>query len=535
MNVSAPIRVLISDALSEQCLRIFHNKGIDTHFDPALGKNPNKLLAVIGDFDGLAIRSATRVHADIIKAGKKLRVIGRAGIGVDNIDMAAASKHGIVVMNTPFGNSITTAEHTIAMLLALARQIPKAHISTRSGLWQKSKFTGVEITNKTLGIIGCGNIGKIVAERARGLAMRVVAYDPYLSETAACALHIKKVDLDSLLKTADFITLHTPLTDKTRNILDRDRLALLKPDARLINCARGGLVDESALADAITNGRIAGAAFDVFVSEPPAKDNPLLALDQVIVTPHLGAATVEAQENVAVQIAETMADYLTTGAVNNALNMPSISAAQARAMHPWLKLANHIGRYIGQMTHTPISTVSITYDGLVCDMNLAVLDTQIITALIQQNISGANMVSSPLIAKAKGINIHRTTQGKSGVFDGYIKVGIVTNGRTVAIAGTVFSGSEPRFIQIKDIDIEVAIGQHMLYLSHQDALGVVGTLGTILGNHGINIAHLNLGRNNDTGQAIAMLYVDGALSETILTNLRETGLFRTVQALTFDV
>jgi D-3-phosphoglycerate dehydrogenase len=355
-------KVLVSDKLSETAIQIFRDRGIDVDFDPSIGKDKDKLLAVIDQYDGLAIRSATKATEKIINAATNLKVIGRAGIGVDNIDRAAASKKGVIVMNTPFGNMITTAEHAIAMMFAVARQIPEASASTHAGKWEKSNFMGVELTGKTLGVIGAGNIGGIVCERALGLKMKVVAYDPFLSEERAEKLGVQKVELDDLLARADFITLHVPKTEQTSNILNAEAIAKMKPGVRVINCARGGLVDEAALAEALKSGHVAGAAFDVFEVEP-ATDSPLFNLPNVVCTPHLGAATTEAQENVAVQVAEQMSDYLLTGAVTNALNMPSVTAEEAKIMGPWLALAGHLGAFIGQMTSEPIKAINILYDG----------------------------------------------------------------------------------------------------------------------------------------------------------------------------
>src|SRR3569833_1186516 len=355
-------KVLISDALSPAAVQIFKDRGIEVDFQPALGKDKEKLSELVGNYDGLAIRSATKVSPKILEKAKNLKVIGRAGIGVDNVDIPAATARGIIVMNTPFGNSITTAEHAISLMLALARQIPEADRSTQAGKWEKNKFMGVEITGKTLGIIGCGNIGSIVADRALGLRMKVIAFDPFLSPERAVDIGVEKVELDDLFKRADFITLHTPLTDKTRNILDATALNKTKKGVRIINCARGGLVDENALRAALASGHVAGAAFDVFVTEP-ATENVLFGHPNVICTPHLGASTTEAQENVALQIAEQMSDYLLSGAITNAINFPSISAEDAPKLKPFVELAEKLGSFAGQLTETGIGKVTITYEG----------------------------------------------------------------------------------------------------------------------------------------------------------------------------
>ena len=376
------VKVLVSDKLSETAVQIFRDRGIDVTFEPGLGKDKERLLEVIGEYDGLAIRSATKVSDKVLEAATNLKVIGRAGIGVDNVDIPAASKKGVIVMNTPFGNSITTAEHAIAMMFAVARQIPEASTSTHAGKWEKSRFMGVELTGKTLGIIGAGNIGSIVINRAQGLKMKVIAYDPFLSEERADKLGVEKVELDALLGRADFITMHVPLTDKTKNILSREAIAKLKPGVRIVNCARGGLVDEEALAEALKDGRVAGAAFDVFAVEP-ATESPLFNLPNVVVTPHLGAATTEAQENVALQVAEQMSDYLLTGAVSNALNMPSVTAEEAKVMGPWVKLAGHLGAFVGQLTDEPIRAINLLYDGQVAEMNTAALNASAVAGIMK--------------------------------------------------------------------------------------------------------------------------------------------------------
>ena len=526
-------KVLVSDKLSETAVQIFRDRGIDVDFMPDLGKDKDKLAEVIGQYDGLAIRSATKVTPKILEAATNLKVVGRAGIGTDNVDKEAASKKGVIVMNTPFGNMITTAEHAIAMMFAVARQIPEASASTHAGKWEKSKFMGVELTGKTLGVIGAGNIGGIVCDRARGLKMKVIAFDPFLGQEKADKMGVEKVELDDLLKRADFITLHVPLTDGTRNILSRENLEKTKKGVRIINCARGGLVDEQALADLLTSGHVAGAAFDVF-SEEPAKVNPLFNLPNVVCTPHLGAATTEAQENVALQVAEQMSNYLLDGAVENALNMPSMTAEEAKVMGPWVKLADHLGNFIGQMTDEPIEAINILYDGSASQMNLAALNCSVIAGIMKKANPDVNMVSAPVIAKERGVKISTTNQDKSGAFEGYIKVTVVTGKRERSIAGTVFSDGKPRFIQIKGINIDAEVGAHMLYTTNEDVPGIIGTLGATMGKHGVNIANFTLGRAAAGGEAIALLYLDSALRSDIVADLTATGLFQQVKPLAFD-
>ncbi len=527
-------KVIVSDKLSETAVQIFRERGIEVDYDPAIGRDRNRLLKVIGRYDGLAIRSATRVTAGLLAAADNLKVVGRAGIGVDNIDIPAASGKGVIVMNTPFGNAITTAEHAVSMMMAVARQIPEANASTHAGKWEKLRFMGVELTNKTLGLIGCGNIGSVVADRAIGLRMKVIAYDPFLGEERTRALGVAKVELEELLSRADFITLHVPLTDKTRNILSADAIARTRPGVRIINCARGGLVDEAALAGALISGHVAGAAFDVF-SEEPATDNPLFNLPNVVVTPHLGAATTEAQENVALQLAEQMSDYLLTGAVQNALNMPSVTAEEAVTMGPWLTLVRHLGSFVGQMTDEPVQAINILYDGHVAGMNLDALDCGVIAGMMKATNPDVNMVSAPIAAAERGIRISRTTQAKTGVFDAYVKLSVVTASMERSIAGTVFSDGKPRFIQIKGINIDAEIGRHMLYTTNEDVPGIIGALGRTMGDNGVNIANFTLGRKEAGGEAIALLYVDQPVAPAVLKKLFDTGLFHSVRPLAFEM
>lgn len=527
-------KVLVSDALSETAVQIFRDRGVEVDYRPELGKDKEALAAVIGEYDGLAIRSATKVTEKLLEKATRLKVIGRAGIGVDNVDIPAASKRGVIVMNTPFGNSVTTAEHAIAMMFAVARQLPEASVSTHAGKWEKNRFMGVELFNKTLGVIGAGNIGGIVIDRARGLHMKVLAYDPFLSEERAAEIGARKVELDELLAKADFITLHVPLTDKTRNILSAEALAATKPGVRIINCARGGLIDEEALAAALKSGQVAGAALDVFATEP-ATESPLFNLPNVVVTPHLGASTTEAQENVALQVAEQMADYLLTGAVSNALNMPSVTAAEAAVMGPWIKLAGHLGGFVGQMTDEPIKAINILYDGVAAGMNLQALNAAVIAGVMKVVNPDANMVSAPIVARERGIQIATTTQDKSGVYDGYIKVTMLSGEREKAIAGTVFSDGKPRFIQIRGINVDAEIGAHMMYTRNLDVPGVIGTLGMTLGGLGVNMANFTLGRSAEGGDAIAITYLDQPLRPDVQEALLKTGKFEQVRPLHFEV
>ncbi|MEF2072809.1 phosphoglycerate dehydrogenase [Consotaella aegiceratis] len=527
-------RVLVSDKLSTTAVQIFKDRGVDVDYLPDVGKDKDKLLEIIGEYDGLAIRSATKVTEKVIAATDRLKVIGRAGIGVDNVDIPAASRKGIIVMNTPFGNSITTAEHAIALMFALARQLPAADASTQAGKWEKNRFMGVEITGKTLGIIGCGNIGSIVATRGVGLKMKVVAFDPFLSAERAAQLGVEKVELDDLFKRADFITLHTPLTDKTRGIIDAAGIAKMKDGVRIINCARGGLVVEADLVEALKSGKVAGAGIDVFETEP-AKESPLFGLDNVVCTPHLGASTQEAQENVALQVAQQMADYLVDGAVSNALNMPSITAEEAPILTPFVRLAEILGSFTGQVTENPIEEVEILYDGAPASMNTKALTSAALAGLLKPLVQTVNMVSAPIMAKERGIRLSEVRRDKTGVFDGYIKVTVKTEKQTRSIAGTCFQDGKPRFIQIKGINMEAEVGRYMLYTTNQDTPGVIGQLGMTFGKNGVNIANFQLGRDEQGGNAIALLYLDEEPSEAFLAQIRALDAIGQAKPLVFDI
>ena len=525
-------RVLISDKLSPQAKQIFEDNGIETDVKTGLGRD--ELIGIIARYDGLAGRSATRATETVIAAADNLRVIGRAGIGVDNIDIPAATAKGIIVMNTPFGNSITTAEHAIALMLALARQVPEANSSTKASKWEKSRFMGVELTSKVLGLIGCGNIGSIVADRAIGLRMKVIAFDPFLSPARAADIGVEKVGLDDLFRRADFISLHTPLTDKTRNIIDARAFELMKPGVRLINCARGGLVVEDALKTALESGRVAGAALDVFETEP-AKDNPLFAFENVICTPHLGAATSEAQENVAAQVAEQMSDYLLTGAVSNAINMPSITAEEAPKLKPYIALAEQLGSFAGQLTESGITAIRLEYAGDVGEMNTRALSSAALAGLLRPALPDVNMVSAPVVAKERGVAVEEVLRGRDGVYDNYIRLDVRTERQQRSVAGTVFSDGKPRIIQVKGINLEAEFSGDMLYITNEDKPGFIGALGTTLGDAGVNIATFHLGRQQEGGDAIALLAVDGQVAPDVLANLERLPHVQQAKPLAFPV
>ena len=525
-------RVLISDALSPAAIAIFKERGVEVDFQPDLGKDKDKLAAIIGDYDGLAIRSATKVTAKILEQATRLQVIGRAGIGVDNVDIPAATQKGVIVMNTPFGNSITTAEHAIAMMFALARQIPSADTSTQAGKWEKNRFMGVEITAKTLGIIGCGNIGAIVADRAIGLHMRVIAFDPFLSPERALDLGVEKVELEELLARADIITLHTPLTAQTKNILSADSLARTKKGVRIINCARGGLVDEHALRALLDTGHIAGAAFDVFAEEP-ATANILFGHPNVVCTPHLGAATTEAQENVALQVAEQMSDYLMRGAISNAVNFPSITAEEAPKLRPFIALAEKLGSFAGQLTDSGLKEIRITYQGDVASLKIKALTASAIAGVLRPALQDVNVVSAPVVAKERGIVIEETVREEEGDYESLITLEVVTDELSRSVSGTVFHDGKPRIVDIKGIKVDAEFGPSMIYVTNEDKPGFIGRFASLLGNAGVNIATFALGRDAEGGSAIALVEIDGATPPHILQGVQRLPGVKQARALVF--
>jgi D-3-phosphoglycerate dehydrogenase / 2-oxoglutarate reductase len=511
-------RVLIADEMSPRAAEILRSRGLDVEVRPGLA--PADLAIAVADCEGLVVRSATKVTASVIASADRLRVIGRAGIGVDTVDVSAATQRGVVVMNTPYGNAITTAEHAIAHMLALARQLPAADRSTRAGKWEKSRFLGVELTGKTLGIIGCGNIGSIVADRAHGLHMKVIAYDPFLSEERARDLNVEKLDLDTLLQRADFITLHVPLTDATRNIIDAAAIAKTRRGVRIINCARGGLIVEADLKAALESGHVAGAALDVFAEEP-AKTNPLFGLEQVVVTPHLGASTGEAQENVAVQIAEQVADFLLAGVVSNAVNVPAVSADEAPKLRPYMRLAELLGSFAGQLTHSGLRAVTIEYSGQVAALNTRPLTALALTGLLRPMLDNVNMVNAPLIARERDIKVTEIKRDEAEDYQTLIRLEVTTDVRTRDVAGTILGHDKPRIVSVKGIRVEAELSGYMLYVTNEDVPGFIGRLGTVLGESGINIATFHLGRTAPGKGALALVAVDQKVPDTVLEQVRQ--------------
>jgi D-3-phosphoglycerate dehydrogenase len=513
-------KVLISDKLSPAAVQIFRDRGVEVDFKPGL--KPAELREIIGEYDGLAVRSATKVTREVLDAAPRLRVVGRAGIGVDNVDVTSATARGVVVMNTPFGNAITTAEHAIAMMFALARQIPEASASTKAGKWEKNRFMGVELTGKTLGLVGCGNIGSIVADRANGLRMKVIAYDPFLSEKRALELGVEKVELDALITRADIVTIHAPYTEQTKNILSRERLFAMKKGARLINCARGGLVDEAALYDALKGGHLAGAALDVFETEP-ATESPLFGLENVVCTPHLGAATTEAQENVALQVAEQMSDFLLTGAVSNAINMPSVTAEEAPRLKPYMELARELGSLAGQLTASQgdeVRTIRVEYEGHAAELNRKPLTAAALAGVLAPMMGAVNMVNAPALAKERGIEVAETILDRSGDYVTLLRVTVVTAAWTRSVAGTLVGTGKPRLVEIKGIPVEADFAPHMLYVTNLDKPGFIGRFGTTLSEAGINIATFHLGRDAPGGDAICLVGLDGPVPDEVLAKVR---------------
>jgi D-3-phosphoglycerate dehydrogenase len=515
------MKILVADDVSESGLQPLRAAAFDVVKKTGLSKSD--LIEALKDCEGLIVRSETKVTADILEAATSLRVIGRAGVGVDNIDVPASTMRGVVVMNAPDGNTITTAEHTIAMLVALARSVPQANSSLKSGKWERKKFIGVELQGKTLGIVGLGRIGRVVALRARAMGMTIVAYDPFIAQEQARDLEIELAPLDDVYVRADFLTVHTPLTAETRGLIDRDVLAKMKPGARIINCARGGLVDEEALAEAIRNGTIAGAAVDVFTQEPPPPDHPLLSLDQVIVTPHLGASTTEAQEGVAFTVAEQMRDYLTTGALRGAVNVPMVGLKELSLMQPYVALAEQLGRFQAQLVDKPVSEVRLEFAGEIVDIDAAPVTRAFLSGLLRDVSARVNVVNAFLIAEERGIKVTTTYVRTSGDKTPALHTEIRAGGSSQNLAGNLLAYGQTREGRITEIDgfhLEAIPHGHLLVMRNRDVPGVIGSVGTILGENGVNISRFHLGRHAPGGDAIAVIEVDAPLNRETLQSLR---------------
>ena len=513
------MKVLISDNISSKCVEILKNAGLEV--DMKVGLKPEELKACIGDYHGLVIRSATKVTSDIISAAKNLRVIGRAGSGLDNVDKIAATKKGIVVMNTPGGNTITTAEHTIAHLVSLARLIPQATMSLKAGKWEKKKFMGVELYNKTLGILGIGNIGSQVAKRMQAFAMNVIAFDPFLSEDKAKIMGIEKVDLKELFKRSDFITIHTPLTPETKYLINKKTIKIMKPGVRIINCARGGIINEKDLYDAIVEGKVAGAALDVFEKEPPV-NNPLLTLDNVIATPHLGASTKEAQENVAVAVAEQIVDYLIHGTIRNAVNFPSIPLDQVSRLQPYINLAEKIGGFAAQMFEGGVTEITIEYQGDASRINTAPVTIAAIKGFLSPMLEETvNFVNAPVIAKERGIEVKEIKTSDEGDYQSMVALRVKAKDKQSYFAGTLFSKKDPRIVNIDNFKVEIMPEGELLFMYNNDKPGVIGNIGTLLGKNKINIARMHFGRETQGGKAISVVSIDTHASPQIIEEIKK--------------
>jgi D-3-phosphoglycerate dehydrogenase / 2-oxoglutarate reductase len=515
------MKILVTDSLAPQGLEVFQ-RAPGFEVDVRIGLKPDELKPIVADYDGWVIRSGTKITAELIEAAKNLKVIGRAGVGFENIDVDAASKKGIVVMNTPGGNNVTTGEHTISLMMALARHIPQAVASLKGGQWDRNKFVGVELCNKTLGIIGLGNVGRIVAERAAGLRMKVIGYDPFIAPESIARMGVEPASLEEIFTKSDFITVHVPLTPETQGLINREAFAKMKTGIRVINCARGGIVDEKDLADALREGKVAGAALDVYVDEPPPPDHPLLKMDQVITTPHLGASTDEAQLNVAIAVAEQMVDFLAQGVVRYALNVPSVSPELLDILRPYLLLAEKLGSLVSQMAGSLPKEVAVEYGGDVTQYNLAPLTLAVLRGILTPIMESAvNYVNAPLMARERGIKVVESKSSRTGDFANYITVTADTGRKQIEVEGVVFGSKHPRIVRVDSFYLEAVPEGYILILRNRDVPGVVGTVGSLLGRNGINIAGMELGRTEKGGNAISFIHVDDAVSKKALQELRD--------------
>lgn len=514
------MNILVTDSLAPQGLEVFERTP-GFKVDVRLGLKPPELKKSIGDYHGWVIRSGTKVTADLIEAAENLKVIGRAGVGVENIDVEAASKKGIVVMNTPGGNNVTTAEHTITLMLSLARHIPQAVASLKAGQWKRDKFMGVELCNKTLGVIGLGNVGRIVAERAVGLRMKVIGHDPFVLSENAARLGVELVSLEEIFKRSDFITVHVPLTNETRGLINRKAIAKMKKGVRIINCARGGIVDEKDLAEALKEGKVAGAALDVYVDEPPSPDHPLVKMEQVITTPHLGASTDEAQLNVAIAVAEQMVDFLSRGIIRYAVNVPSVSPELLNALRPYLTLGEKLGSLQVQMLASLPKEVHIEYGGEVTQYEVAPLTLAVLKGILTPMMeSSVNYVNAPVIARERGIKVVESKSNRASDFASSMTVRVKTKEKELEVEGAIFGSNNPRIVRINNFYLEAVPEGYILILHNRDVPGVIGAVGTLLGQKGINIAGLELGREKVGGMAISFFHVDDIVPKETLEALR---------------
>jgi D-3-phosphoglycerate dehydrogenase / 2-oxoglutarate reductase len=514
------MKILVTDSLAPEGLEVFKNaEGFEV--DVKLGLKAAELKKICESYDGWVIRSGTKITAELIEAAKNLKVIGRAGVGYENIDADAATKKGIVVMNTPGGNNVTTGEHTVALMMALARHIPQAVASLKSGKWDRNKFVGVEMCNKTIGVIGLGNVGRIVAERAAGLRMKVIGFDPFIAAENIARMGVEPGTLDDIFTKSDFITVHVPLTPDTQGLINKAAFAKMKNGVRIINCARGGIVDEHDLADAIKAGKVAGAALDVYVDEPPSRDHPLLKLDQIITTPHLGASTDEAQLNVAIAVAEQMVDFLARGVVRYAINVPSVSPELLAVLRPYLTLGEKLGSLHTQMGGALPKEVQVEYRGDVTQYNVAPLTVAVLKGLLSPVMESAvNYVNAPMIAKERGIKIIESKGEEAGDFTSSLTVKAKNGKESLEVEGAIFGAKHPRIVRVNSFYLEAVPEGYILILQNKDVPGVVGAVGTILGNNGVNIAGMELGRSEKGGNAISFTHVDNAVAKKALDELR---------------
>lgn len=512
-------RVLISDKMSPTAESVLQKGGIQA--DVRTGLAPEELVEIIGDYDGLIIRSSTRVTSEILAAGHKLKVIGRAGIGVDNVDMAAASQRGVIVMNTPFGNTVTTAEHAIALMVSAARNIPQATASMRSEKWEKSRFSGVELFQKTLGVIGTGNVGSLVIERAQGLRMTVIAHDPYISRQRADDLGVELVDLETLYSRSDFITVHTPMTASTRHMLDDEAFGMMKSGVTIVNAARGGIIDEAALDRALASGKVRAAALDVY-EEEPVHGHALMRHDGFICTPHLGASTGEAQEKVALQIAEQVTDYLERGVIQNALNIPSVAEEEMHLLQPYLNLGERLGSILGQLSEGGLKRIEIEYAGEASGFNHKPITTTILKGLLSPILQDSvNLVNAPLLAEQRKIQVAEKTRKMAGELTSRVRVSLVTETTSWTIDGTI-ANNLPRVLGLNGIELDFVPKGRLLFMTNQDQPGLIGRIGTILGESGVNIAGFQLGRESPRGKVISFISVDEAVPESVVSRLLDT-------------
>ena len=514
------MKILVSDNLSKLGVEILQKEaGIEVDVNTGLAKE--ELIKIIPQYDGLIVRSATKVTADVIAAATNLKVVGRAGVGVDNIDLDAAGKKGIIVMNAPDGNMITTAEHAMAMMLSMSRNIPQANASVKDKKWTPKVFMGVELYSKTMGIVGLGRIGSVVAERARGFAMKVIAYDPFVSKEQAEKIGVEIVELKDLLQRSDFISLHSPkVGDKP--LLGKDEFNSVKPGVRIINCARGELIDEAALIQAIKDGKVAQAALDVYSKEPLNPDSPLLDVPEIICTPHLGASTGEAQDKVAIAISDQMIDFLKYGSIRNAVNMPSIDEETLKQIKPFLDLGSDLGQLASQLVEGPITQVKVQYNGDVSNLNVQPITICVLKGLLTRSLEGVNMVNAPYIAKERGIEVQELKSNEIKDYTSTIQVQVTTKQGSRDITGSIFGKGDPRIVKFDEYNFEAVISKHMLILSNKDVPGVIGNLGNVLGKHNINIADFHLGRLEKTGNAVSVVNIDSPPTSETLRELRET-------------